>query len=565
VTEVSAPRTTLLMGGNVHSPADPFATAMLVEGDTVAWVGSDGAARMHLDSVDEVVHLDGALVAPAFVDAHVHTTQTGLARTSVDLAGATSRADALDRLARWARDHPGEPVWAHGWDESAWPDPVAPSRAEVDRAVGDVPAFVGRADGHSAVVSSGLLARVGARADLPDPAGLPGWSPTGPLARQAHAVAYQVAHRLVVGTRRRDLQRQALRHAAAMGIATVHEMAGPDTTGDAGPGGPAGHLPGAEDLAGLLDLVAAEPLPTVVPYWAQPVTDPQTARDLVATHRVAGLGGDLSVDGSLGSHTASVRTPYDDAPGERGHRYLDVDTITAHLVATTRAQVQAGFHVIGDAGLDAVLEGLRRAEQVVGLPAVRAGRHRLEHVEMPDEDAVRALAGYGVLLSVQPAFDARWGGRDGMYARRLGPARAQALNPLAALVGAGVPLAFGSDSPVTAMDPWATVRAAAFHHTPTARLTVRAAFAAHTRGGWRAVGQDAGGVLAPGAPASYAIWTAGDLVIQTPDERVAAWSTDPRAGVPGLPDLTPGQALPRCLRTVSAGRVIYDTLGGAGR
>ena len=62
--------------------------------------------------------------------------------------------------------------------------------------------------------------------------------------------------------------------------------------------------------------------------------------------------------------------------------------------------------------------------------------------------------------------------------------------------------------------------------------------------------------LAP--PATYAIWQAGDLVVRTPDERVRAWSTDPRSRVPGLPDLTPGLPLPRCLRTVVRGITVYD-------
>ncbi|TXS51486.1 amidohydrolase family protein, partial [Streptomyces sp. t39] len=163
---------------------------------------------------------------------------------------------------------------------------------------------------------------------------------------------------------------------------------------------------------------------------------------------------------------------------------------------------------------------------------------------------------------VQPAFDAAWGGEDGMYAQRLGAARARTLNPYAALLRAGVPLAFGSDSPVTPLDPWGTVRAAAFHRTPGHRVSVRAAFTAHTRGGWRAVGRDDAGVLVPGAPADYAVWRTGALVVQAPDDRVARWSTDPRSGTPGLPDLTPGGELPRCLRTVVAGHTVYEGPNG---
>ena len=88
-------RTVLLRGGAVYSPADPFATAMLVEGGHIAWVGSDGAAEAYAGTADEIVELDGALVTPAFVDAHVHATATGLALTGLDLTGSPSLAAAL--------------------------------------------------------------------------------------------------------------------------------------------------------------------------------------------------------------------------------------------------------------------------------------------------------------------------------------------------------------------------------------------------------------------------------------------------------------------------------------
>ncbi len=86
-----------------------------------------------------------------------------------------------------------------------------------------------------------------------------------------------------------------------------------------------------------------------------------------------------------------------------------------------------------------------------------------------------------------------------------------------------------------------------WHHTESERITVRAAFNAHTRGGWRAARRDEGGVIALGAPATFAVWDVpGELLVQTPDTRVAAWSTDPRAGVPHLPDLHPDVDLPTC-------------------
>lgn len=526
-----APKTVLLRRGEVHSPADPFATAMVVEAGHVAWVGSEGAADAFADGVGEVVDLDGALVTPAFTDAHVHTTATGLALTGLDLSGAPSLEAALARVREFAAARPGDRVLlGHGWDAARWPGGRPPTRAELDEATGGRPLYLSRIDVHSAVVSTALLDLVPAAVPRDD----------APLTRDAHHVVREAALGAITPAQREEAQRAALAHAASLGIGTVHECGGPKISSE-------------DDFTALLRLAAGSPGPRVVGYWAE------QGRDGVAKARelgAAGAAGDLFADGALGSHTACLHEPYADA-AHSGTAYLDADAVAAHVVACTEAGLQAGFHAIGDAAVTAVVEGVRAAAEEVGLARVRAARHRVEHAEMLTPETVAGFAELGLIASVQPAFDALWGGEDGMYARRLGAARARTLNPFAALLRAGVPLAFGSDSPVTPLDPWGTVRAAAFHCTPEHRISVRAAFTAHTRGGWRAVGRDDAGVLVPGAPADYAVWRTDRLVVQAPDDRVARWSTDPRSGTPGLPDLTPGHDLPVCLRTVVGGRTVF--------
>ena len=522
------PKTVLLRRGEVHSPADPFATAMVVERGQVAWVGSEGAADAFADGVDDVVDLDGALVTPAFTDAHVHTTATGLALTGLDLSGAPSLEAALGLVREFAAARPDDRVLlGHGWDAARWPGGRPPTRAELDEATGGRPLYLSRIDVHSAVVTTALL-------DM-TPGG-PG-PVDGPLVADAHHAVRATALASITPAQRVEAQRAALAHAASLGIGTVHECGGPDISSE-------------DDFSGLLGLAGDEAGPRVVGYWAE--QDVRKARELGAV----GAAGDLFVDGALGSHTACLHQPYTDA-GHTGTAYLDAAAVAAHVVACTEAGLQAGFHAIGDAAVTAVVEGVRAAAEKVGLARVRAARHRVEHAEMLTPETIAAFAELGLTASVQPAFDALWGGEDGMYAHRLGAERARTLNPFAALLRAGVPLAFGSDSPVTPLDPWGTVRAAAFHHTPEHRVSVRAAFTAHTRGGWRAIGRDDAGVLVPGAPADYAVWRTDELVVQAPDDRVARWSTDPRSGTPGLPDLSPGRDLPTCLRTVVGGRTVF--------
>ncbi|MEC4019114.1 amidohydrolase [Streptomyces sp. H27-D2] len=533
----AANRTVLLRGGTVHSPADPFATAMVVEGDSIAWVGSEGAADSFADGVSEVIDLDGALVTPAFTDAHVHTTATGLALTGLDLVGARTLTDALARVRAYAADRPDDRVLlGHGWDAARWPERRAPSRAELDEAAGGRPLYLTRVDVHSAVASTALLEHT------PGVSALSGFHPDGPLTGSAHHAVRAAAYATVTAKQRAEAQRAALRHAATLGIGSLHECAGPDISGE-------------DDLTGLLRLAAEEAGPRVFAYWAEAAT---TAKGLDKVRELGAIGaaGDLFVDGSLGSHTACLHEPYADAP-HTGTAHLDAAAVAAHVTVCTEAGIQAGFHAIGDAAVSTVVSGVRAAAERVGLDRVRAARHRVEHAEMLTPETIAAFAELALTASVQPAFDAAWGSDDGMYAQRLGAERARTLNPYAALLRAGVPLAFGSDSPVTPLDPWGTIRAAAFHRTPGHRISVRAGFTAHTRGGWRAIGRDDAGTLVPGAPADYALWRTGELVVQIPDERVSSWSTDPRSGTPGLPELVPDGQLPLCLRTVVAGRTVF--------
>nr|WP_223205341.1 amidohydrolase [Gordonia jinghuaiqii] len=540
----------MLLGGAVYSPAAPDATAMAVTDGIVVWVGTDDIGRaLHPDA--EVIDLGGLFVSPGFVDSHVHLTSTGLGLDGLTLNEATSRTHCLRLVAKAvagdAVQESGDLLWGLGWDDSTWEgagpeDGRFPTTTELDAVVGNRPVYLARVDEHSAVVSTAL------RRLIPDLADAVGYHPEEPLVAEAHHLVRGAARMLVTAAHRERAQRRALDQAAAHGVVAVHENGGPD-------------ISGMDDFLALADL--DHPI-EIRRYWGQTVTDADHATELLSITRADALGGDLFIDGAIGSHTAWLSEPYTDAPETSGIGYLEFEQVRDHLRACTIAGIQAGFHVIGDAATGIVVAALTELAAELGTPAIARCAHRLEHAEMVTARDAEVLARCGVIASMQPLFDAEWGGTGDLYDARLGPERAATLNDFAMLAKAGVALSFSSDAPVTPIDPWSTIRAAVHHHQPTNAISARGAFAAATRGGWRAGGVNDGltGTLTPGAPASYAVWEVDDLVVAGSHEKVQRWSTDPRSRVPALPDVSPGAALPRCVRTVHRGQLLYDRDAG---
>ena len=476
---------TLLVARGIHT-VDADAPAgqrcLLMDGETIAWVGSDPAeAPAH----DRAVDLGESWITPAFVDAHVHATATGLAQTGLDLAGTASAAELLDRLRTFAPDA-GPVVLGTGWDDFRWPEGGPPTAAEITQAAGGRVVMLMRIDSHSCLVDESVLTRL----PLEDIQGVersPDGAPTGWLREESSEAAQGHVRSLIPASEMAAARRAACDAALRLGIGSFHEM---------------GH-PGLSSLDDARAWATGSWPVDVDTWWAQ--------MDLAAAVD-NGLrpGGDLFLDGSIGSCTAATTQPYGEG-AVHGELFHADDAVAAWFTACTEAGLGAGVHAIGDRAIEQALEGIEAAAAVHGVQAVRACRHRMEHVEMPTREQVTRMARLGVVASVQPAFDAVWGGDDGLYAERFGVKAARVSNPLAWFVAEGVTLAFGSDSTVTPLDPLGALRAAT-HHRGGSSIAAFQALAAHTLGGHYVGRRDNVGRCRAGWRADLAVWSDDPVV-----------------------------------------------------
>lgn len=483
-----------------------------------------------------VVDLAGSFVTAAFVDAHVHLTATGQLVSGVDLRHVRSAADILTAVGCAAQAKDSGILIGHGWDETQFEDPTLPTADELQTAAGRE-VYLTRIDVHSALVSRSLLKR------LNQVERMPGFSDDGRLTRAAHGEARQYVFSALSEVQRNHVQMSALRSCAQAGIVSVHENAGPVVSSLA-------------DLRSALDLGERADLPEVIGYWGE-LHSAERIRDIGAW----GAAGDLFIDGSLGSHTAHLCHDYADVSSV-GASYISTDELTAHFMQCLEAGVQGGVHAIGDAAIESATNAITAAVERQRRSGAhhyiqRSGQWRIEHLEMPTAEHIRRCADLGVIASVQPQFDALWGGVSGMYEQRLGRARAQTMNPFASLFSAGVHLAFGSDSPVTPANPWRTIQAAINHHQPSQRISVARAFLIHTAAAASAAVPPRGyeprrrvtAKLKVGEPADLAVWACSDAV--------SSLGTSTNDGSEML--LAMASAEPLAVATFRAGNLIHDT------
>ena len=170
----------------------------------------------------------------------------------------------MQRVATYARHHPdAQVIIGHGWDERAWPEPMPPTRTELDRAAGGIAVYLARVDVHSAVVSSTLLDQ------LPGVSEASGYRPDGLLTREAHHLCRGSLDRLFTDQQRRSAARTALRAAAAQGVATVHELGGP-------------HLGPIEDLTRVRDAATEVGMGSQATGASLPLSRPSSGRSELA-------------------------------------------------------------------------------------------------------------------------------------------------------------------------------------------------------------------------------------------------------------------------------------------
>ena len=482
------------------NPGQPWAEALAVRDDVLAVVGSRDDVLAQVDENTVVWDGTGALVVPGFIDTHVHFLWGGDGLASVQLRDARTPEEFTRRIERFADAlEPGEWILNGTWDHENWGGEL-PHRSWIDAVTSEHPVWVTRLDGHMGLANSAALALAGVGADTEETVGGTivrdaDGTPTGILKDNAMDLVARVVPEPTPDQRGRMLA-AAMRHVAAQGVTSVHDM-GDWASVDA--------YRRAHAEGGL----------TVRIYAFTPLSEWQRLADEVAGPgrgdewlRIGGLKGFM--DGSLGSHTAAFLEPFTDAPNDRGLLVNDPADVERWVREADARGLHVAVHAIGDRAIRSLLDIYQRVAAANG---PRDRRFRIEHAQHIHPEDLARFAELDVIPSMQPyhAID------DGRWADKvIGAERARTTYAFAGLSGSGATLAFGSDWPVAPPTPLEGIYAAATRQTldgehpqgwvPEQKISVEQALRAYTSGAARAgFADDRRGSLTAGKLADFVI------------------------------------------------------------
>lgn len=478
----------------------PAADAFMIQGDRILAVGAHHELEGLIGPGDAQIDLQGRMVVPGLIDAHVHFSLFSFGLIDVSLEGARSIEEALSTVRdRVMRTPGGTWVRGHSFNANLWER--WPTARELDRVAPLHPVILASKDVHSIWVNS--LAMQMARVTVATPS-----PPGGQILRdeqgQLTGIFQENAAALidrVVPQRSQaeylDALRLGIQEAHRQGVTGVHDM-------------------DSSACFRALQLLQARGELTLRVYKQ---IQEEAFRGALAAGLTTGFGNEwlrvgclkLFADGSLGSQTAAMLHDYEGRPGYRGVATHTPEELDELIERAVRADMAVAVHAIGDAANRAVLDAF---ERVSVLSRQKGLRHRIEHAQLLTPYDLPRLAELDLIASVQPSHapDDRdlagqhWGERSRMaYAFK-------------SLLGSGARLALGSDVPVAPLNPLAGIHAAVWRKRmdepesapwyPGECLTVAEALHGFTLGAAYASGEEhLKGSITPGKLADFVVLT----------------------------------------------------------
>ncbi|KJD35353.1 amidohydrolase [Tamlana sedimentorum] len=445
----------IYFNGEIYTMDDnrPMVEAVAVKADSILSVGSKEDIMKLKGDKTKLFDLNGKTMIPGLIEGHAHLYYVGLNLLEVNLVGAKSYEEAIERVAEKAKNTPkGEWIIANGWHHDKWDTKPAlingyPTNKLLSAAVPDHPVILIHASGHIIIINQKAMDIAGINSKTPQPDGgeiiidING-EPTGILNETATDL---VSKHLPAPTKKsvKEAITLALEECFKNGITGFH---------DAGSGG---------YMINLFEEMASENLIKLRLYVMLRGTQPKLLKKYFKKGIQLNLYNNqltirsikLMADGALGSRGAWLLEEYTDAPGVHGHNVTPIEDIDKIVKTAYKNGFQVGIHAIGDRATREVLDIYESTFKIKSSNSSKDARFRIEHAQHFDPADIPRVAELDVILAMQAihmSSDRPWA------IDRLGEKR---INEGAyiwqTLLKSGAMIVNGTDAPVEPLNPMA--------------------------------------------------------------------------------------------------------------
>lgn len=382
------------------------------------------------------IDLKGAVILPPFVDSHTHFLQTGIVNSGCQLDDAFDLRDVFDSISEECKKN--KIVLGWNLEINELKENRFPTLFELDRISDTNFIWIVSKDLHCSVANS--VALQWAKKEYPKLKDIDGL-----ITGEAYNYLCYKINDLLSESYKLNSLKIAENICISNGVATVHALEGTEDN-------PYETLLvdkffKSSKLAAYIYNQSSNPKIPLKNKWKQ-------------------MGGCILVDGSIGSRTAALYDEYIDS-NTKGDLYLSSDAILEITKTAYKNNLQLALHAIGDVACDIVASSYKYVYERYGYSE---HPNRIEHFILPNDKAIANVRKANAVIGVQPAYDYYWGGKNGLYAERLGEERALNCNPFKTLSDFGISLIGGSDSPVTPINPILGIHSLVNHKNPDEQL-----------------------------------------------------------------------------------------------